>query len=219
MNNPIETRVKRLADKSLVTGVNFELAQRVIDFPQDVKGLKMVDLGGGISTVTNGLRMRGAEAFAVDYRYDDLNNLKASLHPNGFSQIELDEFVRDYAENRERYIPILIGKERLPFEDESVDWIFSTKCLTTILLDDWRTFLRAYEEILRILKPYRNPARSGILILHPWIGGLSMSDVNMVNADQFKKFLGGDKRVDFGVFPIDRFLPTKLVIAKCPKES
>jgi len=77
-----ETLIKQeqdLAEESFSTANNFEHTSKIIDFPRQVAGLTIIDIGGGASTCVAELRERGANAISVDYRYYDRKKLKRSV--------------------------------------------------------------------------------------------------------------------------------------------
>lgn len=210
----LERKATNLANSSLVTGTNLATERLVTGLPQDVRGLKIMGIGEGISSVTKELCDLGAEAFAIDCRYDNENRLKKSLHQYGASEDIQEAFFQDFRVHPERYIPALVGAHKLPFEDNSIDFVYSSKCLTTILLEDLEVFTSAFREIVRVLKHYQRPM-SGIFMMAPWLGGISMSEVNPVNALAFIDYLKTQNDVVASVAqPQIQHLPTRLLVIK-----
>ena len=134
-----------------------------IQFPEKRGGLVMVDVGAGVSESTAILASQGAISIAVDPRYRDINelilNAKEHLVPDfsGFSQEEEDKcferFRQDFKSKKRRRGHYLIGLAGdLPFRDESVDFLFSNRCITFFLDRDWDLLKGAVDESLRVLK-------------------------------------------------------------------
>lgn len=69
----------RLAEASYSTAAPLEMVAHYIKFPKDFYGKKMLDIGAGASTATLELRERGVEAYAVDFRYQNLGGLRCSF--------------------------------------------------------------------------------------------------------------------------------------------
>lgn len=76
---PLNFQEQRLAEESFSSPASFEVVKGYIDFPKDVRDLAILDIGGGASTATLELRKKGANAFAIDYRYKDLKELKRNV--------------------------------------------------------------------------------------------------------------------------------------------
>lgn len=210
--SPEMRAARKLARDSYVTGTHLALARQLIFLPENVTGLRIVDIGAGADSITAELRSCGADAFAIDYRYgNNPNALIRALNRDGMDTETLHRFAQDYNEHRERYLAAVVGGEKLPFKDNSVNAAFSLKCLSTIVLDDFATFLRAYEEIVRILIPHEDPKQAGILSINPWAGSLSMSPINHPNAMRFMKYLENDQKVAFFVARPNPYLSTLLI--------
>lgn len=74
-----QDREYKLAEESFSTPASFETVTQYIKFPEDLRGKWILDVGAGGSNATLELRRRGASAFALDYRYYSLEELKKSV--------------------------------------------------------------------------------------------------------------------------------------------
>ena len=100
-----------IARESFSSPVAFDTAKTLIGFPGDVAGLWTLDVGGGASMVSSELRRRGAHAYALDYRYRDMGDLKRSVDAylqKPFKKIEEEE--RALAQSN--LPPVLVRAER-----------------------------------------------------------------------------------------------------------
>lgn len=176
----ITKKEEQIAETSLSSPASLDLVKANIAFPTELKGKYILDIGGGASSATFELRKLGAIAFAVDYRYKDLKNLRRSvdeylLGPSKGGPIPPDE--QDYVNKQRRsrntffetidkgynyYIAALAGN--LPFGDKTFDLCFSVQTISAFLIKDGGVFMNSIEEGLRVLKP------GGELQLQPWLG-------------------------------------------------
>lgn len=67
------------AQVSPSTSADFELVSQMIEFPRRVSGLYILDVGAGASLAAKTLRERGARVFAIDPRYENLQELNRSI--------------------------------------------------------------------------------------------------------------------------------------------
>lgn len=72
-------REQKLAEESYSSAAPLRTVSYFIRFPEDVEGKYVLDVGAGASTATLELRRKGALAFAIDPRYNDLKDLKRSV--------------------------------------------------------------------------------------------------------------------------------------------
>ncbi len=79
MKETLIQQEQNLAVESFSTANSFEQTSKIIDFPRQVAGLTIVDIGAGASTCVAELREKGANALAVDYRYYNPKKLKRSV--------------------------------------------------------------------------------------------------------------------------------------------
>ncbi len=61
---------------------SFDLVKSCIDFPVDLSGKVIIDIGGGRSLATKELRQKGARAYSLDFRYKDLDLLREFFQMN-----------------------------------------------------------------------------------------------------------------------------------------
>lgn len=72
-------REASLARASFSTSYDLRGIRPDIFIPENVNGLKILDIGGGASTIALELAEEGAEAVAIDFRYADPKDLKRSV--------------------------------------------------------------------------------------------------------------------------------------------
>ena len=65
------------AEGANVSSSSLALVKKEIPFPTDLNGKRILEIGAGTSSTTKELGYRGASAVAIDYKYDDLKNLRA----------------------------------------------------------------------------------------------------------------------------------------------
>ncbi len=182
-------------ERSLITGMGAGAVQDLIDFPQQLSGLTILDILTGTCNNVADLRRKGANIIGVDLAYRDLKGFKERFvqgivdpywwrtgrRPAQFSAGEIDNWLRP---NDDDPIHIRLSKlayhdlmqdmengggyiaaqaEKLPFADNSVDMVYSTYGLSSILIADYDAFRAAVLEIVRVLKS------GGKLQLVPWI--------------------------------------------------
>ncbi len=68
-----------MAEESFSSPAAFDTVAVFVAFPRNVQGMRILDIGGGASAATLELRRRGAVAYAIDYRYKDIRDLKRSV--------------------------------------------------------------------------------------------------------------------------------------------
>lgn len=79
MKESLTNREQKLTQESFSTAAFYELVSRIINFPSELKGLTIVDIGAGASPAVLELQRRGAIAIAVDYRYKNPKEVKTSV--------------------------------------------------------------------------------------------------------------------------------------------
>ncbi|MBI4100459.1 class I SAM-dependent methyltransferase [Candidatus Microgenomates bacterium] len=143
----------QIAKRTGATAIDLESASIWLDLPEDVRGMRILDIGGGASTVTLELARRGTQAVAIDYKYDDFTKLRTSMNKftdklkkmrgrvksaKLFREIG-DTFFNSIPEGLGQYAAALAGD--LPFLDETFDLCFSTRCLSVYLIEDKEAFM------------------------------------------------------------------------------
>lgn len=160
----------RIAQESFGSALPFQEVSKYISFPKDVKGLTIVGIGECASTATLELRKQRAKAIAVDYRYDNLEQVASSMerlfsskkiYQNDRFQLARkyiessrktkDEFLRAYRNREIQLVAAIAGN--LPFRDETVDFAFSMQCIGEYFIKDKDIFIHAISESIRVLKP------------------------------------------------------------------
>lgn len=157
----------------------------VIRFP-DVRGKTVLDIGSGSSDCVKWLNSNGAKAYGIDVRYADLQVLRSDVDVS-FSRVKkrimaykkpehekinhlraIDASRRNFEDdiriNPGRYLASFAS--RLPFTDESFDFVFSLNCITHGLDRDYSVLENCVNDALRVLKP------GGELQLYPFLGSL-----------------------------------------------
>lgn len=157
-------------ERTFITDSDFEYNQKVIGFPNDIVGKRILDVGSGVSIAVEELAKRGAIAYGIDPIYSDRNRIWQSYqrtirmgHTNTTYDEKLKGSVKDFLDDHlsnGRYIAA--SATNLPFRDNSLDLVYSNQCLTAFLVKDQETFLRAIAEAVRVLKS------GGSLRIHPW---------------------------------------------------
>lgn len=74
------TTERDLAERSFSSAAPWELIPELFEFPKEVKGLTILDVGAGASNATARLRRQGAQALAIDYQYRDLRGLRRDVN-------------------------------------------------------------------------------------------------------------------------------------------
>lgn len=176
----ILSREAELVKRAPSTASDFDMVSSSIVFPRELKGLRILDIGGGLSLATHVLRRKGAEAVSVDYKYRNLKELKESLdrhlkqQSQGARAAIMKPFVRMQREKGQhffnslrphpsQYVAAYAGA--LPFLSESFDFCFSEQSLSMLPLQNIDVFLLDFFEAMRVLKP------GGELQIHPWFHG------------------------------------------------
>ncbi len=212
MSRTKEARIleESLTIKSSCTANDFELVSEGIYFPEDVAGLYILDICGGASLATGRLRMHGAKAFAIDYKYKDRHTLKRSiddylLDPGLFPMDRIkQEYIRRMRKNRDIFLRNLNGTDKplvaalagdLPFANESFDMCYSTQGISPAILGDLKIFTQAYQEGMRVLK------KGGQFQIYPWfIENGRWDRTETANANSFITSLT-EQNVDFLLRP------------------
>ncbi len=148
----------------LSSSYDYENTKLVIDFPKDVKGKVIIDIGAGGSDSVFHLAKLGANAIAVDPRYKDIDDIIARCRQyiKGLSitmpfvtpdfEKALTNFERDFRQTKlGKYFPEYVQK--LSFKDSFADFVFSIMTIDRYLLDDKLTIFNSLMEIVRVLKP------------------------------------------------------------------
>jgi len=225
MPETLRAREKGLADGSFSTAASYERVADIMGLPDDVAGLRIVDIGSGASNAVAKLNERGAIASGIDPGYFRVNRLVRSAqrevrkaqhsNPRKFraDMAALQEFERDQQRHRERYIGGYAGQ--LPFEDSSVDIAYSVLAVSIFLADDREVMFGAVDEALRVLKPAEEgvPKERRSVILQPWLSRFWESRTRIQNAAALETSLR-ERGIPFFVESIDPQVSPRLRIVK-----
>ena len=162
----ISHRVYRLAKECPVSGND---AVKLMEFHglaseyssglwDSYKGKKVLDVCAGLSNFTAKLLELGADAYALDYGYQDIQELfkRSGNRPAG-------RFLESYLENRERYVHG--SANYMPFPSETFDAVTSYYGIFGVIDDDVDLAYQSILEGIRVLKP------GGILSVGPLMSG------------------------------------------------
>lgn len=156
---------KRLADRLDTASSSAESVCNVLGLPKEVKGLVIVDIGSGASSLIANLLQREADAYGVDRLYEDENQLRESAKKGvksvsaryesmGHSELaektheSLRLFYESWNKNRDRYKTGWMTD--LPFEDNFSDLTLSFQGITQF--EDYHLLLACIHEAIRITK-------------------------------------------------------------------
>lgn len=174
------------------------------------KNKKVLDVCGGVSDFTARLLQNGADAYALDYGYDDIGELyiRSGNRPAGL-------FPRSIELNKERYVSG--SAHNLPFDSETFDAVTSYYGIFGVIDDDLDLARDSIDEAIRVLRP------EGILSVGPLMSGHITKKQAKSEGEIIKEL---EKRTDVityvrkpfhqGVFspPIDISRQGKLTIVK-----
>jgi SAM-dependent methyltransferase len=162
----VSHRVYKLAHECPVSGND---SNRLVEFHglvgpkgiypwQSYRDKKMLDVCAGLSDFTAKLLQSGADAYAIDLGYADIEELylRSGNRPAGM-------FRRSFFQDRRRYVAG--SSHNLPFESDSFDAVTSYYGLFGVLDDDFNLAMQSIDEAIRVLKP------GGILSVGPLMDG------------------------------------------------
>lgn len=126
--------------------------------PENMHGLRILDLGAGASDFTSYALSRGADAFAIDPRYINRHHLISFVKKAYASKPEIGKryseaisnFEKSILDNPLRYLPAMATD--LPFEDKSFDLVISQFFMLSYLNLDLNVLKSGINESLRILR-------------------------------------------------------------------
>lgn len=193
----LASSARRWASRWPVTGTPADALIGFYKLPEDVRGVKIVDLCAGTSNFTAALIDGGANALAVDILYSDPDWL-LQRRRDSFMVHYVDEdtkaddpdyiraledlessftyrhFTRSFKEHNKRYIAGSV--HNLGLDDNSFDFAVSFNGVLGVTQEDYQLCQRAVEEAIRIVKP------GGQVQLGPRMAG-SHQEAGRINED------------------------------------
>jgi len=171
---PLERAQWRAAPATFPTARPWSVVAALIPFGETVAGDAIVDVGAGGSNAVATLLSLGADACAIDPRYQSWPSLErdcltyferhealgrlpaareASASPIAQQRAAFREFAASFHDprNADRYRAAVATN--LPFAEASVDLVYSLDCLTQYLDRRFDLLEAAVEEALRVLRP------------------------------------------------------------------
>lgn len=190
-------QLARIAAEAPVGGNKWTDLVKFYELPENLKGKVMLDICSGESDFTVWLRQQGAEAYALDYLYDDptvlkqrrIKNLLSHLPPevrlraaslpkddprwNLLTDENTEAFRKSFQEHPEWYIAG--SAHKLPFPNDHFDIITSSYGIFGVMDMDRELLRTSLTEALRVLKP------GGTLQLGPWSEGAGLEPEELRN--------------------------------------
>lgn len=157
---------QEIAKRAGFTAKSWRDIRLMVNFPENVAGLRILDIGAGGSDITAHLLERGAEAYALDPKYADPQSLKGKFDDlyqrlgkigatNGQHAKEaeavLENQQRSMAQNPEKYVAAYATQ--LPFPDNYFDLVFSVSCMFSHIDENSKALMAAAREAIRVTKP------------------------------------------------------------------
>lgn len=152
----------QLVEHAPPTSLPARLAFDCLHLPEDLQGLRILDVGAGGSSMIADLLEKGADAYAVDPKYKSRADMKGRIlnhNKTGFAEKEdqiirneaLERFLQSIKQNPERYK--VAYATNLPFPDEHFDLVFSIAAVTVYSDLDKLVLKKIMDEIVRVTKP------------------------------------------------------------------
>lgn len=211
MNEALLRQEQSLAEKSFSTAADYQMVAFLMKFPEVVEGKTILDLGAGASETVIELQKRGANAIAVDYRYQNLNSLQLSIDqqlqkmrrraiPGQPDYQQKTNLARQaFFESRDKQLITAIAGA-LPFKDNSVDIVYSIESVIPFLINNNEVFTNAIQEALRVLKP------KGQLRLFPW-------NFDNINGQKLTRYLR-EQETGYRIEPVHALVSPRFVVTK-----
>lgn len=169
---------KRIIDGTPSSPRPWSFYKEVFLFPEveKMKGLRVLDIGGGCSDATARLMELGADAYSIDPQYTSIKNIEGRgkwyLEELSLDTQKDDEgrewlrqqkeayrvFLASMRKDPSRYIPA--SATAIPFGNATFDIVISSVCITGHLDVNREVFKKAVQECIRVTR--------GVIQLHPW---------------------------------------------------
>ncbi len=198
--------VKYLGETTKVSGNKLEDLYKVFKLPENLNGIKVLDICTGQSDFADWLSQQGAKACAIDYLYQNIQALNQkrmetlvetvqrswgldvdNSQVEMTSKNELNKFTAMLESRRTTYITA--SAHALPFQDGSFDIAISFSGIFGVLDHDKRIASVCVNEALRVLK------KNGKLQLAPALIGPDFSDQQIKNQREIFDDFRRDKRL------------------------
>lgn len=157
---------QEIAERASLTAKPWRDISMLINFPERVSGLRILDIGAGGSDATAHLLELGADAYALDPKYSDpaslrkkLNRLHQYLTNKGAvssqhveeAQAAFEAQQKSMTKDPERYISAYATE--LPFPDNHFDLVFSVSSMFSHVDENAQALMQATREAIRVTKP------------------------------------------------------------------
>jgi ubiquinone/menaquinone biosynthesis C-methylase UbiE len=195
---------EELLELATVSALPWSKGRGLLQFPENVNGLSILDVGGGGSDITASLVELGADAFALDPRYRKKSEIEEAIKSQFQSPAcpmptrimlnqTLKRFLASIKSAPERYKAA--SATQIPFADDRFDIVFSIDTVTAFLDRDRETFLASIKECLRVAKP------GGLLKFLPFqdrqpVWSQEVNDLRMRNDDEVLNWLKNHPEVE-----------------------
>lgn len=147
--------------RSSVSAGPWENVFEAFRMPEELRGLRILDLGAGASDTTDKLLELGVDAYAIDPQYKNKSELRGQVRRNFATSNLSKEAIQQRARALERFTDSAKAHPdryrtayatELPFPDNFFDLAFSLNAVSVYLNSDRNILTKAMDEVLRILK-------------------------------------------------------------------
>jgi len=168
-----EERVQRLAHRWPITATPWAALSRFYQLPEDMAGLRVLDVCAGGSDLTAVLATQGADSRAIDINYDNIDYVNGAVsahYINAFledgdkasgpdylaameaiaNQPHVQAFRRSFAQERFRYVAA--PAHEIPFADDFFDLVLSHNGILGVTQEDPLVLEASVEEAIRVAK-------------------------------------------------------------------
>lgn len=164
---------KQLLDVINVSAASYQELKDIFHLPEEVSGLRTLDIGAGASDLTVTLLEQGADAYAVDPRYKNSSDLRGKAkehvrHLRGHKDIKkalqeeeaIERCLKSIKSRPDHYKAA--SATNLPFPDDYFNLVISSSAILGYLDVDFRILHKATQEALRVTKS------GGTIQFHPY---------------------------------------------------